>query len=184
MAEYYLISQLPSLDGISENMPLPISVDDFLSLCTASLNSKKWQELKALSLTPSREHKKSSSALLTAWNEGERNLRLALGVVRAEKMKKEFDKGEENIPTEFLNLASAAVESKTPWDAEVFLNDYRLEFLETLRPTDNFSDEFLFYYFIKLKLLSRIRQFSTELGKSAYKNIYSSILNGNRLEAI
>ena len=25
MAEYYLISQLPSLDGLSENVPMPIT---------------------------------------------------------------------------------------------------------------------------------------------------------------
>ncbi len=184
MAEYYLISQLPSLDGISENLPLPITEEDFLELCSASLNKKMRQELSKLSLVPSREYEKSSSTLITAWNDGERNLRLALGVARAEKMKKEFDVGEKIIPSEILSIANAAVESQTPWEAEVFLNNYRLEFLETLRPTDNFSDEFLFYYSLKLKLLSRIRQFSRELGKSEYKNIYSSILNGDRLEAI
>ena len=30
MAEYYLISQLPSLDGISDGMPLPIGEERFL----------------------------------------------------------------------------------------------------------------------------------------------------------
>ncbi len=29
MAEYYLISQLPSLDGISENTPIPITEEQF-----------------------------------------------------------------------------------------------------------------------------------------------------------
>ena len=184
MAEYYLISQLPSLDGISENMPLPITEQDFLKLCSDSLKKKLWQELEKLSLTPPREKEKSFSSVVRAWNEGERNLRLALGVKRAEKMKKEFNVGETAIPGNMLDLAATAVESKTPLDAENFLNSYRLEFLEALRPMDNFSDEFLFYYSLKLKLLSRMRTFNTELGKSAYKNIYNSILNGERLEAI
>ena len=90
MAEYYLISQLPSLDGISENMPLPITEQAFLELSAASLNKKLWHQLEKLSLIPSRESEKNSSALITAWNQGERNLRLALGVKRAEKMKKEL----------------------------------------------------------------------------------------------
>ncbi len=184
MAEYYLISQLPSLDGIGENMPLPITEEAFLKLCESTLSKKVWQQLKMLSLVPPRVGEKSPSALINAWNEGERNLRLALGVARAEKMKKEFNVGNEIFSSEVLGAAATAVDSKTPWEAESFLNTYRLNFLDSLRPMDNFSSEFLFYYCLKLKLLSRIRQFSTELGKSAYKNIYNSILNGDRLEAI
>jgi len=184
MAEYYLISQLPSLDGISENTPLPITEEGFLELCAGSLNKKAMNELSKLSLLPSREQEKSSSELIDAWNQGERSLRLALGVARAEKMKKEFDIGENILSPEILSLAASAVESKTPLEAENLLNSYRLGFLEALRPMDNFSDDFLFYYLLKLKLLSRMHQFSTELGKSAYKNIYNSILNGDRLEAI
>ena len=45
MAEYYLISQLPSLDGIDENMPLPISEEQFLKLCSGFLNKKLQNEL-------------------------------------------------------------------------------------------------------------------------------------------
>ena len=184
MAEYYLISQLPSLDGISENMPLPITEEAFLELCSKSLKKSIWVKLSKLGLVPPKKYEKSSSPLIEAWNNGERDLRLALAMARAEKLKKEFNIETQNFSPKILSVASAAVESKTPLAAELFLNSYRLEFLETLRPIDNFSEEFLFYYLIKLKLLSRIRQFDTELGKSAYKNIYNSILNGNRLEAI
>ena len=184
MAEYYLIAQLPSLDGIGENMPLPITEEEFLRLCATSLKKKIWQQLSNLSLVPPRDYEKSASPLIEDWNNNERNLRLALGVVRAQKMQKEFDAGEQNFSSKIVSAAATAVESKTPLDAEIFLNSYRLEFLETLRPMDSFSEEYLFYYLLKLKLLSRIRQFSTELGKSAYKNIYNSILNGDRLEAI
>ena len=40
MAEYYLISQLPSLDGISENTPLPIDEERFFELCGQHLGKK------------------------------------------------------------------------------------------------------------------------------------------------
>ena len=184
MAEYYLISQLPSLDGISENMPLPITEEAFLKLCENSLKKDKWQKLSQISLIPPKDYEKSSSSLIEGWNNAERTLRLALGVARAEKMKKDFSAGEQSFSPKILSVAAKAVESETPLEAEAFLNAYRLELLETLRPMDSFSDEYLQYYLIKLKLLTRIRQFSKELGKSAYKNIYNSILNGDRLEAI
>jgi hypothetical protein len=49
---------------------------------------------------------------------------------------------------------------------------------------DSFSEDFVFYYGLKLKLISRIRQFDSESGETAYKNIYSSIMSGERLEVI
>ena len=49
---------------------------------------------------------------------------------------------------------------------------------------DSFSEDFVFYYWLKLKLLSRMRQFDKVSGEKAYKNIYNSILNGDRLEDI
>ncbi len=184
MAEYYLISQLPSLDGIGENMPIPITEERFFELCGRFLGKKAQGEMKKLTLVPPVNPERSSSALVEAWNEGERNLRLALGKVRADKMKKPFDMGNKQLPVELTKVASTALEKESPMEAEKFLSDYRLEFLETLRPMDTFSEDFVFYYGLKLKLILRIRQFDTELGEAAYKNIYSSILNGDRLEAI
>ena len=184
MAEYYLISQLPSLDGIGENTPLPVTEERFLELCNRFLGKKAQKELSKLSLIPPRDHEKSSSALIEAWNKNERGLRLALAKVRAEKMKKPFDTGNEPLPVGLIKAASTAAEAQSPLEAEKLLNQYRLEFLETLRPMDSFSDEFVFYYGLKLKLILRIRQFDAETGKAAYRNIYNSIMNGDRSEVI
>ena len=63
-------------------------------------------------------------------------------------------------------------------------NKYRLDFLETLRPMDSFSEDFVFYYGLKLRLLERIRKFDEESGETAYRNIYDSIMNGDRSEVI
>ena len=92
MAEYYLISQLPSLDGISENAPLPISEERFTELCNRFLGKKAQEIMKNLTIVPPKSFETSGSALVDAWNESERNLRFALGKVRAEKMKKAFVK--------------------------------------------------------------------------------------------
>jgi len=184
MAEYYLIAQLPTLDGIGDNTPIPITEERFLELCDRFLKKKAQSEIRKLSLTPPPSPERSSSALVEAWNEGERNLRFALGQARAAKMKKPFDIAKEQLPAELVKIANMAVEMESPMEAEKFLSDHRLGFLESLRPADAFSEDFVFYYLLKLKLLLRMRQFDAKLGEAAYTNIYNSILNGDRLEAI
>lgn len=184
MAEYYLISQLPSLDGISETTPLPITEERFIELCQRFLSRKAQCELKKLTLLPPRKPEKSTSALLEKWNEGERNLRLALAKVRADKMKKSFDAENNSFSPALLQAVRTAIEIESPMEAEKFLNSYRLDFLETLRPMDSFSEEFVFYYALKLKIIERIRKFDQTSGETAYRNIYSSIMDGNRSEVI
>lgn len=177
MAEYYLISQLPSLDGIGENTPLPITEERFAELCNSFLGKKTLSEMKNLTLLPLKNQEYLGTSLLKEWNECERNLRLALGKVRAEKLKKPFDTNKV-LPAEYIKVANTAIEIDNPMEAEKFLNRYRLELLEALRPMDNFSQDFVFYYGLKLKLMLRIRQFDTDAGEAAYRNIYNSILDG------
>ncbi len=184
MAEYYLISQLPSLDGISENTPVPISEERFTELCNRFLGKKTLEAMRKLTLSPPKSFESSGSGFIDAWNESERNLRFALGKVRAEKLKKSFDTENRIFPVEYIKAASAAIEIENPMEAEKYLNSFRLDILESLRPMDSFSEDYIFYYGLKLKLILRIRQFDTKAGEEAYKNIYNSILNGDRLEAI
>jgi len=183
MAEYYLISQLPSLDGISENTPLPITEERFTELCNRFLGKRSQEAMNKLTLSPPKSSESTGSALIDAWNESERNLRFALGKVRAERMNKAFDTENRVFPLEYIKAAGTAIEMENPMEAEKYLNSYRLGILETLRPMDSFSEDYVLYYGLKLKLLLRIRQFDTNVGEEAYKNIYNSILNGDRLEA-
>lgn len=176
MAEYYLVSQLPSLDGIGENAPLPITEERFLELCGRLLNKKAFGEIERLTLVPSLEFEKTGSPLIDAWNEGERNLRLALGKARADKMNKTFDLQNKNLPAELFKVANTAIETENPLEAEYFLLNHRLNFLETLRPMDSFGEEYVFYYALKLKLIFRTKQFNKNLGEATYKKIYSSVL--------
>lgn len=183
MAEYYLISQLPSLDGIGENTPLPITEERFTELCNRFLGKRSQKAMDKLTLSPPKNSESSGSVLIDAWNERERSLRFALGKVRAEKMKKAFDTENRIFPVEYIKAASTAIEIENPMEAEKYLNSYRLAILETLRPMESFSEDYIFYYGLKLKLILRIRQLDTKTGETAYKNIYDSILNGDRLEA-
>lgn len=183
MAEYYLISQLPSLDGISENTPLPIDEERFLDLCSRHLGKKAKTEIENLTIAPPPDAENVSSALLNAWYDGERNLRLALGKVRAEKMNKVFELQNKSLPVEIIKAANDAANEENPLKAESLLFEFRLKFLETLRPMDTFSEDYVFYYGLKLKLIMRMKQFDSKLGKSAYTDIYNSILNGDKTEA-
>lgn len=184
MAEYYLISQLPSLDGISENTPIPVTEKQFFELCSRFLGKKALAELNKLTLVPSRNYEQSSSALIEKWNEGERDLRLALAKLRADKMNKHFDAGIQSFSVGLLQAARTAIETESPMEAEKFLNRYRLEFLETLRPMDSFSEEFVFYYGLKLKLIERMRKFDLQSGETAYRKIYDSIMLEDKTEVI
>lgn len=184
MAEYYLVSQLPSLDGIGDSAPIPITEQRFAELCARFLDKKTQSRLQALTLVPPLDGDPCGSPLIDAWNEGERHLRLALGAARAAKMGKPFDTRQVLLPAEVTRAAAAAVELQNPLEAERFLLQHRLSFLETLRPMDTFSQDYLFYYGLKLKLIMRIRQFDAEVGEAAYRKIYSSILSGDSLEAV
>lgn len=184
MSEYYLISQLPSLDGLSENTPLPITQERFFELCDRFLGKKAKKEIEKLTLLPAKDFEKTGSAFIDAWNNGERNLRIALAEIRAGKMKKAFEKENNPLPVELIKVATTATEIESPLEAEKFLNNFRLEFLETLRPIDSFSEEYVYYYGLKLKLIQHLRQFDSAAGEAAYRNIYDSIINGDRLEAI
>lgn len=184
MAEYYLISQLPSLDGISENTPLPITEERFMELCQRFLSKKAQGELKKLTLLPPKAAEKSTSTLIEQWNEGERKLRLALGKLRADKMNKSFDAENNSFSPALLQAVRTAIEIESPIEAENFLNGYRLDFLESLRPMDSFSEDFVFYYGLKLKIIERVRKFDKTSGETAYRNIYKSIMDENKTEVM
>lgn len=184
MNYYYLISQLPSLDGIGDNSAVPITEEAFNELCNRFLGKKSLSIFNKLSLKPSKKRIKTGSALLDTWNDGERRLRMALGKIRAERMNKEFDCEDMSLSEKLLDIASRAVEIKDPLEAERFLDSYRLAFLEELRPSDAFCEDSLYYYGIKLKLLLRLRQFDEEIGKAEYKRIYNSIIRNERTEVV
>ncbi len=184
MNQYYLIAQLPSLDALGENTPLPITEERFYELCNRLLGKKAAAALSEITLVPQRDGEPAANALVEAWNKGERDLRLALAEVRAKRLKKQAGESKGSYPAELLETVCAASEMSDPMEAELYLNRFRLDFLETLRPSDPFSQAAVYYYGIKLKLLSRIRGFDTESGEKQYRNIYNSIISGEGQETI
>ncbi len=182
MSLYYLMAQLPALDGIGEAAPLPITEERFLELCESFLSPKMLDAVKGLSLVPPKISEPTGFKIIDTWNQNERMLRLALSDVRANKWGKNTENND-FLPSEYIQIARAAVEIENPLEAESFLDGFRARILEDLRPMDAFSDDAVFYYGLKLKLTARIRLFDKEIGQKAYKDIYNSILNRENREA-
>lgn len=183
MAEYYLVSQLPSLDGIGENTPIPITEERFLELCRANLDTKSFERVRDLTLIPSIDAVLSGSGVIDSWNKVERGLRIALGKARAERMNKPFELQSSASDPELAKAVTAALGEYDPLKSEKLLLDYRLRLLESLRPIDMFSVDYIYYYALKLKLIMRVRGFDTAIGEKEYKNIYSAISDGRTVEA-
>lgn len=179
--QYYLMAQLPAFSVSDDNKAaLPITEEYFTDLCQRFLNEKELNVLKELSLEPKKEGVKTGSVLVDAWNENERQLRYALGQIRALKMKKKFDTSSVTIGQDIVQIARTAVGMESPLAAERYLNEYRLSVIEKLRPMDYFCADAVFYYGLKLKLTARMKKFDAEKGMSSYHKIYDSILEGDK----
>ena len=115
MSMYYLMAQLPSLDGIGENAPPPITEERFHELCHCFLGKKAQRNLNRLTLAPPRDFEKSGSSLINAWNTAERDLRLALGKCALSKCKKTLTREMPRFPLGFCRRHAQRWRWKTPW---------------------------------------------------------------------
>ncbi len=183
MSQYYLMAQLPSLDGLDNGDVLPITEERFMELCDRFLGKKTKGILSALTLVPARDVENDDGGFAKNWYQGERQLRLALGICRAEKQGKDFETALAPIPQPIFQAARTAVAMEDPMEAERYLLKYRLAFLETLRPADAFAEEAVVYYGLKLKLLTRMHRFDEDTGRKAYHSIYNAIMHREEREA-
>lgn len=180
--QYYLVAQLPGLDGLDEKSSLPIHTKEFKEVCSRYLGKKSQQILEGLSLIPPRNGASTGSRLVDRWNQQERELRLALGSIRASNMKKQFDAGDTLIPSDLLQISRTAAGMEDPLQAEQYLLHYRLEMLGRLRPMDSFCEDAVYFYGLRLMLLERMQKFDRKKGIASYNEIYNSVLNRDHQE--
>lgn len=177
MADYYfLVSQLPSLANIGEKSAMPISESSFIELCSRYLSESEKKVISNLSLVPPREEVDTHSDFLNTWYQKERDLRLALAQIRAQKMKKEAYVLPGSCTADIQQAARTAVGMDSPLSAEQFLYEYRLKLLDEITPIDGFSTDAVYAYGIRLMLVSRMKKFDGENGIASYHRIYDSIL--------
>ncbi|MCQ2611488.1 MAG: DUF2764 domain-containing protein [Treponema sp.] len=174
--QYYLVSQLPCIENVDAKGTLPITEKYYRDLCSRFLDPKSLEILESLSLEPPKQETSTGSDFLDKWNERERCLRLALAQIRAAKMKKESEILPGSCTADIVQAARTAVGMDSPLAAEEFLNQYRLETLDSMAPIDIFSVDAVFAYGIRLMLCQRIKLFDKEKGKVSYRKIYDEIL--------
>mgnify|MGYP004448319711 FL=1 len=129
-----------------------------------------------LSRGPPRETADTGSSFLNTWYQKERDLRLALAQIRAQKMKKDSFMLPGTCTQDIQQAARTAVGMDSPLSAEQYLYEYRLKLLDEISPIDGFSTDAVYAYGIRLMLVSRMKKFDGEKGVSAYHRIYDSIL--------
>lgn len=176
--QYYLVSQLPAF-SINQNAPLPVTEEYFLDLCSRFMNKKALKVLKNLSLEPPRQIEPTGFAVLDKWYTYERDLRIALAYLRAQKMKKDFIDPTNlllGVSPEIMQCARTAMAFESPLEAEDYLDQIRIDYLTNILPYDNFSDEAVIAYGLKLKLANRVKKFNEEAGMASYRKIYDRIL--------
>lgn len=173
---YYFVAQLPSFSVTSESGKLPITTEYFIDLCKRFMPDKAKSVAEVLSLEPPKSFEPTGSAFLDTWYAKERDLRNALAMIRAVKMKKDT----KDIPSvsdgEVIQAARTATGMDSPLSAEQFLNQYRLELLDKIAPLDYFSIDAVYNYGLRLMLTERMKKFNREEGMASYRILYDEIL--------
>jgi len=162
---YYLISSLPELRADGE---MPITYDEFLSLCESNVSEKDYQLLKDLTLNS------KEGPLVSEWAKFYGTLNRELNYQRSMNLGRTysaaFDK--DGISAQ---VAQAALSARNPLEAEKILLEYEFENLDSLVGLHMFDDHVLFGYAIKLKLLERQSSFEKDRGQAEFKSLFDGI---------
>ena len=137
-AYYFLVSQLPSLGNIGEKSAMPLSESSFIELCSRYMSENEKKVISNLSLVPPRETADTGSSFLNTWYQKERDLRLALAQIRAQKMKKDSFMLPGTCTQDIQQAARTAVGMDSPLSAEQYLYEYRLKLLDEISPINGF----------------------------------------------
>jgi len=172
-----------------------MSSEEYKELASSLLSKKDINMFKHLSLDPQhyiynfdtdpeapKKIPLTGCKFIDNWREWERTLRLNL--VRNRAIKLNRDIGDvSNLssppisPKEAYVAASTAVSMEgNPLEREVFLDKARWAAIDTLTSYDNFNQNNVFAYYLKLLLLERRQAFNAEIGFAEYKSIYSEII--------
>ncbi|MGL4982160.1 MAG: DUF2764 family protein [Treponemataceae bacterium] len=157
-----------------------MTYDAFFELCSRFLGEHDLNALQRLTLEPPLYDVKTGSALLDSWYTWERTLRVAVAMVRAQKMKKEFSDASISVTQDIHQIARTACGFDSPLEAEQYLNEERLKTLDLLSPIDGFCIDAIFAYGLKLQMACRIIQFNEQRGMDSYRTIYDQILGESK----
>ena len=162
---YYLISSLPDLRSDGE---MPLSYEEFLSLCELNVSESTYNVLKNLTLSS------ENGPFLKKWNVFYENLTGELNSLRSAKLGKSYSAEYDKDPIT-TQAAQAAMAAKNPLEAEKILLNCQFDELDSLVGTHIFDDVYLFGYAVKLKLLERQSCFVEAEGKAEFKHLFDKV---------
>jgi hypothetical protein len=146
-----------------------------MDLCKAKLSPEDVGLLDWCTLDP-REGGNINVPFIDSWRNWDRTLRLQLARFRKEKLKREGVAVEPpEYPVDAVAAAKAAVNIESPLEAELFLDEARWRAIEAFQGIDYFSENVIYAYLLKLRLLERKALFKAEDGFYEYKTLYAAI---------
>ena len=152
MDYYYLVASLPVL---SSEGPPPLSSEEFLSLCDRLLRPRDAETVRRLAADPVAE---DPSPFAQAWRDREIQLRNALVRIRAARMGRDaspFLRVERTVDAAVEKAATDAFSRPHPGEREREIDQFRWRQLDELAGLNSFSENAVFAYGLKLRILER-----------------------------
>ena len=176
---YFFIAQLPTP---MYGQAIPMSSAAFKEMAQLYMTRSEAKDLEFCTLEPISDKRTlkavASSRFIKDWHNWETVLRQNLARNRSRKLKWEGSDLWETID----DIADAAAAAKTalamdsPLEAELFLDRARWNIIEQFQGIVYFSENTIYAYLLKLKLMERRQAFNMEEGFAEYKTLYASIL--------
>ncbi|MDD6667055.1 MAG: DUF2764 family protein [Lachnospiraceae bacterium] len=162
---YYLVASLPELRSDGE---LPITYEDFLSMCQDSVSKKTYDKLSTMTLDS------DDTPLLKKWQESYGRIMEELNYQRAVNLRQTA-----TPPTArdaaVVSFVGNLMHAKNPLEAEKEMLDFEFKTLDELVGLHMFDDWVLFGYAIKLKLLERQQCFVHDKGKKEFRRLMAVV---------
>lgn len=162
---YYLIASLPELRADGE---MPLTYEEFLSLCQGNVSESEYELLKNLTLDS------KEGPLVSEWSNFYGMLTKELNYQRSINLGKSYSTAYDKDGL-IAQVAASALSAKNPLEAERILLEYEFENLDSLVGLHMFDDHVLFGYAIKLKLLERLTSFEQDKGKAEFQTLFDGI---------
>ena len=173
---YYAVTSLPQLLYESEHYS---PVDEFLDLCRENRSAGDLRavlEAERLARSDSWDTHGKGAAILEGWNRWNRSLRADLAVLRSQALGREpeqLPEVERLIGTE--EIARETFSQESPLTAEETIERRRWALLDEMEVGHYFDLQKLIVYMLRLTILERKAQFSTDSGLVNFTIIYETI---------
>ena len=162
---YYLMSSLPMLRADGE---MPLTYQEFLSLCRGSVSAQRCEMLSSLTVDS------GEGPLVSDWAAFYGKLKAELTYQRNMRLGRSVSAPEERDDAA-VRAVSAAMSEKDPLSAEKLLLAMEFEQLDALVSLHYFDEAALVGYALKLKLLERKTIFRFPEGKAELEGIVAGI---------